>query len=60
MINALKCVFVGFFCLPLFGHCACVCGESVCGEYLSAARVAEGHSEWRQINELEKPTSLLL
>lgn len=33
---------------------------SQCGEYLSKGRAAEGHSEWRQINELETPASLLL
>lgn len=39
--------------------CVCVCVHE-CGEYLTAGRVAEGHSEWSQINELGTPTSLLL
>jgi len=56
-------VFV-FPCSKLF--CVCVweresmCSVWVCGEYLSTGRVAQGHSDWSQINELETPTSLLL
>lgn len=52
------CLCVGVWERERWSVCVCVLHD--CGEYRSAGRVAEGHSEWRQINELETPTSLLL